>query len=86
MKTHKQYLTEQMKDPGFKKGYLYEKKMAEIAIKIQEARQKKGLSQQELAKKARVSQQQLSSIENGANYTIKTFLKITDALKIHLSL
>lgn len=85
MKTHKQYLTEQMKDPVFKKGYLYEKKMAEFAIKIQEARQKQGLSQQELAKKARVSQQQLSSIENGANYTIKTFLKITDALKIHLS-
>lgn len=85
MKTHKQYLTEQMKDPDFKKGYLYEKKMAEFAIKIQEARQKQGLSQQELAKKARVSQQQLSSIENGANYTIRTFLKITDALKIHLS-
>jgi len=29
-----------MKDPGFKRGYLYEKKMAEIAIKIQGARQK----------------------------------------------
>ena len=86
MKTHKQYLKEQLKDPDFKKVYRYEKKMAEIAIKIQEARQKQGLSQQELAKMAHVTQQQLSSIENGSNYTIKTFLKIREALRINISL
>jgi hypothetical protein len=37
MKSHTQYLKKQLKDPNFKKGYLYEKKMAEIAVKIQEA-------------------------------------------------
>jgi HTH-type transcriptional regulator / antitoxin HipB len=86
MKSHKQYLKEQVKDPDFKKGYLYEKKMAEIAIKIQEARQKQGLSQQELARRAHVTQQQLSSIENGSNFTVKTFLKIRDALQINITL
>lgn len=86
MKSHQQYLKKQLKDSRFNEGYLHEKKLAEIAIKIQRERQKLGLSQQELAQKAHVSQQQLSSIENGANYTIKTFLKITDALKINLSL
>ena len=75
-----------MKDPDFKKGYLYEKKMAEIAISIQEARQKQGLTQVELARKAKVTQQQLSSIENGSNYTIKTFLKIREALHINITL
>ena len=85
MQTHKKYLDNQLKNPFFKKGFLYEKKLAEIAIKIQRERQKQGLTQQELAKKAHVSQQQLSSIENGANYTIKTFLKIADALEITFS-
>jgi HTH-type transcriptional regulator / antitoxin HipB len=86
MKSHKQYLIEQMKDPEFKKGYLYEKKMAEIAVRIQEARLKQGLSQQELARRAHVTQQQLSSIENGSNFTIKTFLKIREALRINITL
>jgi len=86
MQSHKQYLEKQLKNAGFREGYLHEKKLAEIAIIIQQERQKLGLSQQELAKRAHVSQQQLSSIENGANYTIKTFLKITDALQINLSL
>jgi HTH-type transcriptional regulator / antitoxin HipB len=86
MQSHKQYLKKQLIDPNFRKGYIREKKLAEIAVKIQQERQKLGLTQQELAKKAHVSQQQLSSIENGANYTIKTFLKITDALRINLSL
>lgn len=86
MQSHKKYLERQFETPGFKEGYLHEKKLAEIAVRIQKERQKLGLSQQELAKRAHVSQQQLSSIENGANYTIKTFLKITDALRINLSL
>ena len=86
MQSHQQYLKKQLKNGRLKEGYLHEKKLAEIAIKIQRERQKLGLSQQELAREAHVSQQQLSSIENGANYTIKTFLKITDALKINLSL
>jgi len=86
MKSHKHYLKEQLKDPVFKKGYLYEKKMAEIAVKIQEARLKQGLSQQELARRARVTQQQLSSIENGSNFTVKTFLKIREALRINITL
>ncbi len=86
MTSHKNYLKEQMKDPDFQKGYMYEKKMAEIAVKIQEARQKQGLTQKELARKAQVTQQQLSNIENGSNFTIKTFLKIREALHINITL
>jgi DNA-binding XRE family transcriptional regulator len=86
MQSHQKYLEKQLKNAGFREGYLREKKLAEIAVKIQQERQKLGLTQQELAKRANVSQQQLSSIENGANYTIMTFLKITDALQINLSL
>lgn len=49
-----------------------------IALWISEKR--KGMSQAELAKKAGISQQQLSKIEAGGNFTLLTFLKILAAL------
>lgn len=79
---HNKHLNKKMKNKKFKEKFLYEKKMAELAVKIQKEREKKGLSQQELAIKAHVTQQQLSNIENGANYTLKTLYKIGKALDI----
>ncbi len=79
---HKKHLNKKLKNKKFKEEFLYEKKMAELAVRIQKEREKKGMSQQELAQKAHVTQQQLSSIENGANYTIKTSYKIGKALAI----
>jgi len=77
---HKEYLNKKLKDPKFKEEFLYQRKMAELAVKIQKEREKKGMSQQELARLAHVTQQQLSNIENGSNYTVKTLLKIGNAL------
>ena len=45
-----------------------------------------GLSQQERTRRVRVTQQKLSSIENGSNFTVKTFLKIREALRINITL
>ncbi|MFH0977003.1 MAG: helix-turn-helix transcriptional regulator [Spirochaetota bacterium] len=84
MRTFKKQLAEQKKNPEFAKVYDEEKKIIELAVKIAAERNKQGITQAELAKKAHVTQQQLSKVENGANYTIKTFLRITAALRMHL--
>jgi HTH-type transcriptional regulator / antitoxin HipB len=84
MKTFNKHLTEQKKNPEFVKAYNEEKKIIELAVKIATERAKQGISQAELAKRANVTQQQLSKVENGSNYTIKTFLKIASALRINL--
>jgi transcriptional regulator with XRE-family HTH domain len=47
---------------------------------------RKGMSQTELAKKAGISQQQLSKIENGGNFTVLTLLKILNALNKKIEL
>lgn len=79
---HQTYKKELLKDKAFKEEYLIQKKLAKLSVLIQKERTRQGLSQQELALIAHVTQQQLSSIENGANYTIKTLYKIAQALKI----
>ncbi len=84
MKTFRGTFKEKMKEPKFKAAFEKEKKQIELAIKIAEAREKAGLSQMQLAKKARVTQQQLSKIENGANCNIVTYIKVCDALNLHL--
>ena len=84
MRTFRRHLAEQKKNPKFAKAYNEEKKIVELAVKIATERTKQGISQAELAKKANITQQQLSKVENGSNYTIKTFLKITGALRINL--
>ena len=80
MINHNKYLKEKTKNKDFELDFLFEKKMAELALKIQKGRIKIGISQQELARKAHVTQQQLSSIEHGSNYTVKTLFKICNAL------
>ncbi|GAB6091453.1 helix-turn-helix domain-containing protein [Spirochaeta dissipatitropha] len=84
MKTFKTHLEESIKDADFKAEYFEEKKLAEISLRIQEAREKSGLSQLEVAQKAHVTQQQLSKIENGRNCNIITFLKVCNALNLDL--
>ena len=68
------------KKKDFKKKVDDEYEILSLAYKIHEERQRQGLSQQDLALKAKVTQQQLSSIEKGSNFTIKTLLKINKAL------
>jgi len=86
MKTFKNHLKKELKDNKFKELYEDEKELLNIAIKISETRSKLGLSQKELAEKAKITQQQLSKVENGVNCNLTTFLKICHALDIKISL
>ena len=76
----RKHLNEKLKDPEFKKLYEAERKIFEVSIRIHEEREKQKLTQRDLAKKAGVTQQQLSKIENGYNSNIITYIKIADAL------
>lgn len=74
------YLEEQMKDPSFSEGYLFEDMKLKNALSLIKSREKAGLSQRELAKKASVSETAVFRVENGDNVTLETFMKIAMAL------
>ena len=81
VRTFQSRLREDIKDPEFKAHYEEEKQALMLAIKIAELREKKGLSQQQLAKLMGTSQQAISRIESGEyeGFTLKTLEKIAGA-------
>jgi len=81
----RKFLAEEMKNPEFKKAFEEEKRLLALSYAIVEAREKKGLTQKELAEKSQVTQQQLSKIENGVNCNMLTFIKVSNALGLDLT-
>ncbi|MCL2722739.1 MAG: helix-turn-helix transcriptional regulator [Treponema sp.] len=79
------HLKEELKDPEFKKLFEEEKRLLNLSYAIVEAREKSGMTQKELAQKSRVTQQQLSKIENGVNCNMLTFIRVSSALGLGLT-
>jgi DNA-binding XRE family transcriptional regulator len=86
MKSYKVHLNEQLADPEFKSLYEEEKYLLELGLKIAETRQHLGISQKDLAQKSRITQQQLSKIENGCNCNLLTFIKVSSTLGLSVNL
>ena len=86
MKTFNEHLSEKLKDKEFKELYEEEKLLLQLSNRIYEERKKAGLTQSQLANKAQITQQQLSKIEKGLNFNIKTFLKVCYALGVRMNL
>jgi ribosome-binding protein aMBF1 (putative translation factor) len=80
------HLKEEMQNSEFRKMYQEEKYLLELGLKITEKRRTLGLSQKQLAKECRITQQQLSKIENGVNCNLLTFLRITGRLGLALDM
>ena len=81
MRTFRSRLREDLKDPEFKTHYREERQALKLAMKIAKLREKKGLSQQQMAKLMGTSQQAISRIESGEyeGFTLKTLEKIAEA-------
>ncbi|MBU1092405.1 helix-turn-helix transcriptional regulator, partial [Patescibacteria group bacterium] len=83
----KSFITKLRKDKEFQKLYDIEKKKLDIAIALSKARARKGLTQKEVAKRAQVTWETISAIENGrANSNIETLSKIFAAVGKKLNL
>lgn len=85
MKTFRKHLKEHLKDAKFERAYNAEKEFVELAVRIAMERNKQGISQAELAKKAHITQQQLSKVENGINCNMQTFIRVCTALGLKLN-
>ena len=82
----KSYLKEKLEDPRFKQLYEEERQLVEFSLQINQAREALGWTQAEAAKKAHVTQQQMSRLENGGNCNMTTFLKVCQALELKLDI
>jgi DNA-binding XRE family transcriptional regulator len=81
VKTFRSRLREDLRDPEFKALYQEERQALKLAMKITKLREKKGLSQQQMAKLMGTSQQAISRIESGEyeGFTLRTLEKIAEA-------
>lgn len=67
VRTFRSRLSEDVKDPEFKTHYREERQALILAMKIAKLRERKGLSQQQLAKLMGTSQQAISRIESSVS-------------------
>lgn len=88
VRTFRSRLREDLKDPEFKARYREERQALKLAMKIIKLREKKGLSQQQLAKLMGTSQQAISRIESGEyeGFTLKTLEKLAEATGTQLKI
>lgn len=80
------WLKGEMKNPEFKQAYTEEDIRTRLAYLIAEKRQKKRISQAELARRIHTKQQVISDIETlkHPNLTLSTLQKIAQALDARL--
>ncbi len=81
------YLKDQLKDPEFKKHYEAYELPIRLAVQIAQLRQKKRMTQTQLAKKMGVSQQMVAQLENPETESapnVRTLQKVAAALDSHL--
>jgi len=79
-------LNKKLESKSFKKGFNKELQAARLAVSIAQAREKEGLTQSGLARKAHITQQQLSKVENAKACTTETLFKVCEALDMELVL
>jgi DNA-binding XRE family transcriptional regulator len=84
IKTFRKQLNDELKNPKFREMYLEDKKLIELAMLVHAEREKRNLSQSEVAKIAGVTQQQLSKVESGINCNLTTLIRILSALKLDI--
>ena len=80
------YLEEQLKDPSFASRFERAGEAWDVALQIAVLRQKAGLSQKELAKILKTSQQQISTLESPGyeGHSLAMLRRVAEALHAHV--
>jgi len=80
------YLKEQMQDPAFIARFKRAGEAWDVALQITALRQRAGLSQKDLAKLLKTSQQQISRLESPGyeGHSLSTLRRVADALHARL--
>ncbi len=75
-------LKKDLANPEFRQAFEQEEIFASLAIQIARIREKKGLSQTDLAKRLHTTQQTVSRLEDTHNksYSLNTLVKLAEAL------
>lgn len=81
-RTLRNRLKEDFKNPEFRKAFDEEEVFASLAIQVAKIRQKKKLTQLELAERLHTTQQTISRLEDIHNksYSVQTLIKLAGAL------
>lgn len=76
------YLEEQLKDPGFAERFERAGQAWDVAVQLAALRQKAGLSQKDLARKLRTSQQNISRLESPSyeGHSLGMLRRVAEAL------
>lgn len=80
------YLEEQLKDPVFAERFQKAGEAWDVALRIAELREKAGLSQKDLARKLKTSQQQVSRLESPSyeGHSLSMLRRVAKALHAHV--
>ena len=80
------YLEEQLKDPVFAERFERAGEAWDVALQLAALRQKAGLSQKELARKLRTTQQQISRLESPGyeGHSLSMLRRVARALDAHV--
>ncbi|GAH37143.1 unnamed protein product [marine sediment metagenome] len=78
----KDRLKKDLRDPEFRRAFDEEEVCVSLAIQIAKIRQKKNITQQELARRLQTTQQNISRLEDIDNRScsLKTLIKVAHAL------
>jgi transcriptional regulator with XRE-family HTH domain len=80
------YLEEQLRDPDFAERFKRAGEAWDVALQLAALREKAGLSQAELARKLKTTQQQISRLESPGyeGHSLSTLRRVARALNAHV--
>jgi transcriptional regulator with XRE-family HTH domain len=82
------YLADQLQDPDFARRFKHAGEAWDVALQIAALREQAGLSQKELAKRLKTSQQQISRLESPGyeGHSLSTLRRVAKALNARVRL
>lgn len=81
MKTFRQYLNEQLRDPEFAREYELVTEELDLGVQLAMRREQVGLTQQQLAERTAIKQPMIARIEHGQTPTLQTLQRLASGLE-----